>query len=165
MEIVRVDISLVEVWKKNLLTRATKTVDYERTKKQIEELEIYKPAVAYKENGRYFILGGRTRYFAIKDLKHKKIDLSIVYPKSEAEKWKYALSDNDHSGIWLEEKIAEEIFALQDEIELEDYKIDLKDPVSLKDLLGSFGQGEEKVSGESQELERICPKCGFKWLE
>lgn len=165
MEIISVNISSVEVWNKNLQTRATKTKDYERTKKQVEELGIYKPAIAYTENGRYFILGGRTRYFVLKDLKHKKIDLSIVHPKTEAEKWKYALSDNDNSGIWIEEKIAEEIFALQGEIELEDYKIDLTEPVSLKDLLGHFGQGDEKDSSEKQELERICPKCGFKWLE
>jgi len=165
MEIVSVDISLVEVWNKNLQTRATKTKDYERTKAQVEDLGVYKPAVAYPENGRYFILGGRTRYFVLKDLKHKKIDLSLVHPKTEAEKWKYALSDNDNSGIWIEEKIAEEIFALKDEIELEDYKIDLAEPVSLKELLGSFGQGEEKCSGEKKELEITCPKCGFKWLE
>jgi len=164
MEIVSVDISLVEVWNKNLQTRATKTKDYERTKAQVEDLGVYKPAVAYPENGRYFILGGRTRYFVLKDLKHKKIDLSLVHPKTEAEKWKYALSDNDNSGIWIEEKIAEEIFALKDEIELEAYKIDLQDPVSLKELLGGFAPSDE-VSGEKKELERICPKCGFKWLE
>ncbi len=165
MEIINVNLSSVEVWNKNLQTRATKTKDYERTKKQVLELGIYKPAIAYPENGRYYILGGRTRYFVLKDLKHKKIDLSIVHPKTEAEKWKYALSDNDNSGIWIEEKIAEEIFALQEEIELEDYKIDLKEAVTLKELLGSFGQGEEKHSGEKEELERTCPKCGFKWLE
>jgi len=169
MNIERVPISKVVVWEKNLKARATKTEGYERTKKQIQDLGVYKPVVAYKENGKYFILGGRTRFFVLKDLKHREIDLSIVDPKTEAEKWKYALSDNDESGEWIQEVLAEEIYLNKDEIELEDYKVSLKDPVDLKKILGEYAptgnEGDQEDPGEEEGEELICPKCGFKWLK
>ena len=167
MEIKRVPISKVEVWEKNLKARATKTEGYERTKKHIKELGVYKPVVAYPENGKFYILGGRTRYFVLKELKHKEIDLSIVAPKTEAEKWKYAISDNDESGEWIKEVLAEEIYLIKDEIELEDYKVRIKEPVDLKTVIGEFAHtGDEEDPGdlgEEEGEELICPKCGFKW--
>lgn len=169
MEIQKVPISKVEVWEKNLKTRATKTEGYRRTKKHIEELGVYKPVVAYKENGKFYILGGRTRYFVLKELKHSEIDLSIVYPKSEAEKWKYAISDNDESGEWITEALAEEIYLNKDQIELEDYSVKVREPVNLKTILGEYAPtGEEEDPGDPGEEEGeeiICPKCGFKWLK
>lgn len=145
MEIKKVPISKVDVWEKNLLTRATKTEGFERTKKQIEKLKVYKPLLVFKQDGKFKILGGRTRFFALKALQHSDVDISIVYPKTEAEKWEYALSDNDHSGDWIEEKLAEELFPLQEEINLEDYKIDVGNVISMKDVLADYAPDEEDM--------------------
>lgn len=166
MEILSVPISRVQVWEKNLKTRATKTADYERTKKQIEDLGVYKPVIVFAENGTYFVLGGRTRYYVLKDLNHENIDISLVHPKTDAEKMKFVFSDNDHSGIWLEEALAEEVYAMKEEIDLEDFKIELREPVSLKELIGNFSpeEGGSNINpNNGQDL--VCPKCGHKWRE
>lgn len=139
MEIKKIPISEVEVWKKNLEVRATRTEDYNHTKSQIQRLGIYKPVTAFPENGRYYILGGRLRYFVIRDLKHDHIDVSIVHPKTEAEKWEYVLSDNDQPSTWLEDKLAENLYQHLEAIRMEDYKITLAAGVPLGDLIDEFG--------------------------
>lgn len=166
MEIKRVPISEVEVWEKNLLTRTTDAAGYNRTKKQIVKLDVYKPLVVFREDGKYKVLGGRTRYHVLKDLGHSEVDVSIVKPKTEAEKWEYALSDNDHSGDWIEDKLAGELFPLQEEIDLEDYRIDVGQSVSLKNVLEEFGSDfipKEREVDENIPTENVCPKCGYRW--
>ena len=110
MEIKKVSIDKVEVWDKNLAVRATSRKNYERTRKQIVDLKIFKPVTAFEENGRCYILGGRLRYFVIKDLGHKEIDVSIVEARTDADKWKFVFADNDQSSIYLEEPLLESIY-------------------------------------------------------
>lgn len=138
MIIEEIPISKIEVWEKNLKVRATSTTAYNRTKKQILELKPFKPATAFPENGKYFILGGRLRYFVMKDLKYKTMDLSIVHPKTDAEKWKYVLADNDQGSEWLEDKLAEELLPLIGQINLEDFNLDIGKSISIKDVIENF---------------------------
>jgi len=137
MDIKRVPISDVEVWEKN--PRNIKTEDFERLKKQIEELGVYKPLICYQENGRYVTLGGNMRLRALKELKHRDIDISIVKAKTEAMKIKYALSDNDRVGIYMEQELAELVYPYLEEINLEDFKIDIGEPIDLINIIESFG--------------------------
>lgn len=162
MNIKRVSIEQVQNWEEN--PRNIKTKDFERLKRQIKELGVYKPMIACPENGGYTVLGGNMRLRALKELGIREVEISIVHPKSKAEKIKYALSDNDRAGEYEEEKLAELVYPHIDEIELEDYKIDVGEPVDLKNLIGDFapeeGGGEKNIPG----LETIkCPKCGFEW--
>lgn len=146
MEIKRVPISEVEVWDKN--PRNIKTKDFERLKRQIQELGVYKPLICFRENGKYTTLGGNMRLRALKDLSMKEIDISIVEAKDEATKIKYALSDNDRVGQYDEQALAELTYPHIEEINLEDYKLDIGEPISLKDVIEDYGpdiDGEDEV--------------------
>lgn len=174
MDIKQILISKIEVWPKNIKVRATSTEAYNRTKKQIIELKPFKPATAYPENGKYFILGGRLRYFVMKDLKLKTMDLSIVHPKTDADKWKYVLADNDQGSEWLEDKLAEELLPLIGQINLEDYNLDIGKSISIKEVIENFAPDmpdttkpkEPKLDSErfieiycsNQDLKEIEPK-------
>jgi len=147
VEIKKVSINDVNLWKDN--PRNIKTADFKRLKKQIEELGVYKPLIACPENGGYTILGGNMRLRALKDMGLKEVDISIVKPKSKAEKIKYALSDNDRVGEYMEDELAELVYPYMEEIDLGDYKIDLGEPASLEDLISDYGPDAE---GEDDEV-------------
>jgi len=68
----------------------------------------------------------------------KEVDISLVEAKDEATKIKYALSDNDRAGGYDEEKLAELAYPHIEEINLDDYKLDVGKPISLKLLLNDF---------------------------
>jgi len=150
MEIKRVPISEVEVWEKN--PRNIKTKDFERLKKQIQELGVYKPLICIRENGKYITLGGNMRLRALTALNLKEVDISLVEAKDEATKIKYALSDNDRVGIYEEEKLAELVYPYIEEINLEDYRIDVGEPISLKDVIEDYGPN---LDGREDEVPDI----------
>lgn len=137
MNIQRVPISKVEAWEKN--PRNIKKKDFERLKKQIQQLGIYKPLVCVLENGQYITLGGNMRLRALRELQHKEVDISIVKAKSEVRKLEYALSDNDRAGEYDEQALAELVYPHIEEINLEDFKIDVGEPINLKNLIEYFG--------------------------
>jgi len=145
MEIIKVPISEVEVWDKN--PRNIKTKDFERLKRQIQELGVYKPLICFRENGKYTTLGGNMRLRALEALSINEVDISIVKPKTEAEKIKYALSDNDRVGQYDEQTLAELTYPHIEEINLEDYKLDIGEPVSLKDVIEDYAPG---IDGEDE---------------
>jgi ParB-like chromosome segregation protein Spo0J len=164
MKIKRVPIEEVQIWEKN--PRNIKITDFERLKKQIKELGIYKPLIVCPENGGYTVLGGNMRLRALKELRAKEVDISIVHPKTEAEKIKYALSDNDQAGQYMEQDVAELVYPHIEDINLEDFKLDIKEPVKLKNLLEEYGPDfipKEKEIDENLETDFKCPKCGYKW--
>src|SRR4030042_2230978 len=105
MNIITVPISEVECWAEN--PRGIKKTDYDDLKEEILELGVYKPLIVCQENGKYIVLGGNMRLRALQELGHIEVDISIVKPKSEAEKIKYALSDNDRKAFYEEQKLAE----------------------------------------------------------
>jgi DNA modification methylase len=150
MEILKVPISEVEVWKDN--PRNIKTEDFERLKRQIQELGVYKPLVCIQENGKYITLGGNMRLRALQVLNFKEVDISIVEAKTEAMKIKYALSDNDRAGEYDEQKLAELVYPHLDEIRLEDFKIDVGEPITLKDVIEEFGPS---LDGREDEIPEI----------
>lgn len=146
MKIERISISDVDLWDKN--PRNIKTKDFERLKRQIQELGVYKPLICVRENGRYITLGGNMRYRALKELGHNDIDISVVKAETEAMKIKYALSDNDRAGEYDEQALAELTFPFIEEINLDDYKLDVGKVISLKDLIDDYApdvDGEDEV--------------------
>lgn len=138
MNLKKVSIDEVISWDKN--PRNITKKDFERLKKQITELGMYKPLLAVRENGKYIILGGNMRLEALKALGISEVDLTVVQAKTERDKIKYALSDNDRVGAYDEQALAELIFPHIEEISLEDYKVDLGEPwTDLKLVIERFG--------------------------
>jgi len=62
------------------------------------------------------------------------------------------LSDNDRAGEYDEQKLAELVYPHLDEIRLEDFKIDMGEPISLKDVIEQYGPN---VDGSEDEVPEI----------
>ncbi len=140
MDIRKVPISKVVPWEKN--PRGIKAKDFDRLKKQILRLGVYKPLVCYQETGRYVVLGGNMRLAALKELGVREVEVSIVEPKTEAEKVEFNISDNDRSGYYEEDKLAELVFPHLAKIDLGAFKVDLGEALDLKGVIERFGPNE-----------------------
>jgi hypothetical protein len=147
----RVPASLVEPWEKN--PRGITKDDFARLKRQIKKLGVYKPLLCVKKNGRYIVLGGNMRIRALKELGAEEVDVSIVEAPTDAEKIEYALSDNDRAGYYEEQALAELVYPHIDDIQLEDFKVDLMRAVSLKEIVSSTGPGGKDYADLDNELE------------
>lgn len=145
-------------WEKN--PRAINKEDYERLKRQIEDLGQYKPLIITPDGE---VLGGNMRLRAYQDLGIKDIWVSVVKPKDEAEKLKYALSDNDRAGYYVEQELAELLEANKVNINLEDYKVDVGRSIDLKELLENYMTVDEKEVDENIETDNKCPRCGYEY--
>jgi len=162
MNIIRVPISKCEPWEKN--PRGIKKKDFERLKKQIQELGVYKPLVACMENGKYIILGGNMRIRALKELGHKEVDISIVEAPSDVEKIKYSLSDNDRAGYYEEEKLAELVFPHIQELDLKNFEVDFGTTFSLEKLLKNISP--DYLYKENKKIPKISfPENSEEQLE
>ena len=137
MNIIKAPIESVIPWDKN--PRGIKTKDYDRLKKQITKLGVYKPLIAFKEDGKYIVLGGNMRIRALKEMGLKEVDISVVDPKTEAQKIEFALSDNDRVGFYEEDKLAELVYPHIKDIELGDFKVDLGEALDLKQVVERYG--------------------------
>lgn len=152
MDIRKVPITEVDVWKDN--PRNVKTKNYERLKKQIIELGVYKPLICMREDGKYITLGGNMRLRALRALGMREVDISVVKAETEAMKIKYALSDNDEVGETDRQKVAELVLRNIDEIDVNVYAISAAESKSIKQILEEFGPAlEERPEVEfSEEL-------------
>jgi DNA modification methylase len=137
MDIRKVPISKVSPWEKN--PRGIKTLDYERLKRQILKLGLYKPLVCFQEKGRFIVLGGNMRIRALQDLGVKEVEISVVRPKDESEKIEFALSDNDRAGYYEDDKLAELVQPYLAKLNLNDFKVDLGPSLDLPTLFERFG--------------------------
>jgi len=151
VNIERVPISKVIPWDKN--PRGIKTKDFERLKKQIKKLGEYKPLIAYRENGHYVVLGGNMRLRAYQELGIQEVEVSIIKPKSEAQKIEYALSDNDRVGYYEEEALAELVYPYIKDIDLGEYKVDLGEPIDLKQVVERYGPDIDDGADEVPEVD------------
>lgn len=151
MKIIKVPISSVVPWDKN--PRGIKAEDFERLKKQILKLGVYKPLICYQAGKKYVILGGNMRIRALKELGVKEVEISLVIPKTEAERIEYALSDNDRAGYYEEDKLAELVFPYMAKLNLEDFKVDIGQAVDLKILLEDFSLEFDDKANQIPEID------------
>jgi adenylate cyclase class IV len=147
MKIKKVNINLLECWEKN--PRAVKERDFERLKRQIRRFGFYKPLIVTEEQGKYIVLGGNVRLLALKELGFHEVEVSIVDAPTEKEKIEYSLSDNDRVGFYQDQQLAELVYPFKDEIQIEDFKVDIEEPISLSAILEEFGPSK---SSESRKL-------------
>lgn len=117
-----------------------------------------------KENGTLTVLGGNMRLRALQELGHKEVWVSVVEPKSEAEKIEISLSDNDRVGYYEDQALAELVYPYREEIDLKAFKVDLPVPdVNLSDILSRFApESEKNLDNIPQEVEPVC-KRGQIW--
>src|SRR3990167_2402406 len=159
-----IKVSNLKEWDKN--PRKIDTKDFERLKKQITDLGIYKPLLVNKDN---VVLGGNMRLKAYQDLGITEVEVSVVDAQTEQRMVEYALSDNDRAGSYDDQALAELISSVPD-IDLTEFKVDLGKPVDLEQLLQQFSP--EGVNNTNQEIDTNvlgkdldieCPKCHFRF--
>jgi DNA modification methylase len=160
-----VSIKKLTGWDKN--PRGIKKDDYNRLKKQIQDLGVYKPLLVNED---YVVLGGNMRLKVLTDLGVENVWVSVVKASTPEMMTKYALSDNDEAGYYEEQALAELLMPL--EINLDDYRVNLGKPISITELLAKFGPDviedeppvveEEAISkrGEIYQLGRHRLMCG-----
>lgn len=159
-----VSISQLKPWADN--PRSVTKADFERLKKQIKKLGQYKPLVCCPSGkNKYIVLGGNMRLQAYRELGIKKIWISVVKAKIKKDRVEISLSDNDRVGFYDGPKLADLISTIKDDLNLGDFKIDLKVPdIDLSNVLGFFsGLPKEKEVDETIETRNKCPKCGYEW--
>ncbi len=143
-------ISKLHTWEKN--PRDIKPEDFERLKQQIRDLGEYKPLIVTPIGG---VIGGNMRFRAYQDLGFKECWVSIVSPKDEAEKIKYALSDNDRVGYYVKEDIATMMGELPDDTnwaeEFGNFRVDLGKSVSIDSIIAE-AQGVDESEDEVPEI-------------
>ena len=111
-------INELTLWDKN--PKSLTKVDFDRLKRQIKALGVYKPLIITKDG---VVLGGNSRLRAYIDLGFKEVWVSVVDADTEKKKLEYALSDNDMVSLYEEEDLAELLMHSDGDFELEDYKI------------------------------------------
>lgn len=161
------DISKLHGWEKN--PRGILKKDFERLKRLIVRLGVFKPFVITKDGT---VLGGNMRLRACQELGITDVPVTIVDAPTDSKKLEYALADNDRVGYYEEEKLSELILQSSD-IEKELFSVDLGSTTTLDELLSKFQPDvveddvpeistEEPVSklGEVYQLGRHRVMCG-----
>jgi hypothetical protein len=170
----------IEPWQNN--PRNIQTPDLERLARSISEKGQFQVLTCWpvgngyddypqEDTGKYMTGGGNMRWHAMKSILKfgpgNPVWISLNFPRNEAERIELALLDNQRSGIYIEEKLAELIYPIKSQIILEDFKIDLSKTVTLKDFIGRYGPNadgqEEKVEFTARKKPNKCPKCGWEY--
>jgi DNA modification methylase len=155
----------LKLWEQN--PRSIRKEDFERLKKQIQELGQYKPLIITKDGE---VIGGNMRLRAYRELGIEDVWVSVVDPKDDMEKLKYALSDNDRAGYYDDDLLANLSSAFPD-FEWSDYAVDLTPPETLDKVLFKEEVQEDEVPevsdkepisklGEVYQLGRHKLMCG-----
>ncbi|MCX6822079.1 MAG: ParB N-terminal domain-containing protein, partial [Candidatus Aenigmarchaeota archaeon] len=160
-------IEKLHEWQDN--PRSVKPEDFDRLKKQIAELGEYKPLIITPDGE---VIGGNMRFKAYTELGKKKVWVSIVNPKDEKEKLKYALSDNDSVGFYVKDYMVSLITPFKEDVSfLGEFKVNFDVGKDLNELLKDLETKEEKETepddaepvsklGEVYQLGRHRIMCG-----
>lgn len=148
-----VPLALLRNWDKN--PRSITTKDFTRLKKQIQKLGVYVPLVINEDN---IVLSGNMRLRAFQDLGYESVWVTVVKAQDEQTMLEYALSANDRAGIYDEQALAELVSAVPD-IALDDYKVDLGEPIDLEELLKRFSPEDEKPGQTLSETFQVIVEC------
>jgi len=141
MVIKKVKLEDLSNWDKN--PRGIKRKELDRLKEQIKKLGVYKPLVVCKEGDKYIVLGGNMRLRALRELGVREVEISVVEAKTDRERMEYALSDNDRVGYYEEDRLAEAVYEMREELDLRLYKVDLGEPKMLAKALADYVPDEE----------------------
>jgi DNA modification methylase len=104
------------------------------------------------------------RLKALTGLGAKEAWVSVVEPKTEAEKVEIALSDNDRVGRYDKGLLEDLVLEFKDEIQLDDFSVDLKAPLSLDDLMGNYSRANEKDDEVPEVPKEAITRPGDLWV-
>lgn len=142
-------LSELKEWDKN--PRSIKKNDFERLKKQIQELGQYKPLLITQDGT---VLGGNMRLKAYREPQMEDIWVSIVDAPTEEKRLQYALSDNDRAGFYDEDLLAN-LLPQYPDFHWEDFAVDLREPQTLQDLIDKLTPTEEDEVPEVSEGDAV----------
>ncbi len=146
----KVKFGQIRPWEKN--PRNIKKERLERLAKSIKEKGLFQTLTCWKEGSFYITGGGNMRWQAMKHIlkwpDDREVWISINFPENEKEKIELSLLDNMRFGQYIEQELAELTYPYIDEIELEEFDIDLKEPVNLKNIIEDFGPD---LDGEDED--------------
>lgn len=142
-------VSELKLWEQN--PRSIKASDFERLKKQVKELGQYKPLIITKDNE---VIGGNMRLRAYRDLGIDEVWVSVVDPKDDSEKLKYALSDNDRAGYYDDDLLSNLSSAYPD-FDWSGYAVDLNPPETLDKVLMDINEVQEDEVPEVSDEEPV----------
>jgi len=160
MEIIKVPISKVFAWEKN--PRGIDTQSFGRLKKQIEKLGFYKPLVCYEEDGKYIVLGGNMRLRALTELGYEEVEVSVIHPKSNAEKIEFSLSDNDTVGYYEGDKLLRLVEEAGEDVDFSDYNVDTGVSLPLKDVCETLEMVEPPADVSLSEILTSSTELNFR---
>jgi len=127
-----------------------------------------KPLLVYPEGNKFVTLGGNFRLRALEELGETEVEIKITHPKTEADKIRLALIDNDRAGETDDQKQAELIFPYVKEINLEDYNIDRGESTKLSKMMEDYVPGEveeqKRLEAIAQKEQVKCPECGCEFI-
>lgn len=124
-------LSQLRAWDRN--PRDIDEDDFLRLKDQIVELGEYKPLIITSDG---VVLGGNMRLRAYRELGYTQCWVSVVDATTDAQKLKYALSDNDSAGHYIEDQLRDLIKEVEEDIDLDALNVDMgADNKSLRDFL------------------------------
>jgi len=156
----------MRLWPKN--PRVIEDKDLGRLEKQIVELGLYKPLEVTPDGE---VLGGNQRFKVLQKLYKSSqseerennlwVWVSVVEAWNDADRLKYALSDNDAVGKYKREKILELIKPLAGQESLfDDYKMEIGDKKTLSDFHAEIDYTEKEL--KLKQLKNDLLELGLK---
>jgi ParB family chromosome partitioning protein len=145
-------------WEKN--PRRILPKDLERVKKQLVELGQYKPLICTNAG---IVIGGNSRYKAMLKLGWEKAWVSVVEADDDAVKTKYALSDNDAAGRYIEEEVLDLSKLIADKVDLSLFNVDFGKSINLENLLDKHKFTEDDDLSELEAVESVQVQTGDVW--
>jgi len=140
-------IEKLKNWSKN--PKILKKDDFKRLKAQIKKLGEYKPLIVNHEGE---VLGGNSRLLAYKELGYDKCWVSLVTANSDEIKLKYALSDNDRVGYYVEKSVLDTLRQNPD-LDPSQFSLNFGYSKGLDALLNRFSPSDEVQTDNSYEAE------------
>ena len=135
--------------------RKIKRKEYEDLKKSLLEFPEMKKLRKIIVDENMVILAGHQRIYALKDLGFQQVEVEQVFNLTEAQKRRFIALDNDHSGDWDYDIIAN----VWNTDELKDWGIK---SMKLPSLGGSDPTDREEVKFDADKnKDVVCPNCDF----
>jgi len=146
-EFIQVPFGKIRPWGKN--PRNIKTEELKKLAKSIQTKGQFQVLTCWGNGDGYETGGGNMRWQAMENiLKYsddKLVWISLNYPEGEKEKIELSLLDNQRFGQYDEQALAELVYPYLEEINLEDFKVDIGEPMGLKDLIEDYAPNLDEV--------------------
>jgi len=134
-------------------------IEYEKLKVSILEFDYIDPVIWNERTGN--VVGGHQRLKVMRELGHKKIDVSVV-DLDDAKEKALNIALNKNSGEWDFQKLSDLLI----ELDTGDFNI-LITGFDTKELQGLLAPLELPGQPDGEENEQVieCPKCGHRWKQ